>query len=153
MEQGVVGEEHVDQGAGSLEFGEFLHAPDMGGALRVQVLLGGFPEHERERHLREQHGLQVRLGLDRIGQPRVDLAAARFGDDVAPAVRAVAGLGRAGDDLPVSRQPAKRRVHLAERQLFPAPEKRIVVALEVITVARCPFEQPGKVSGTLMATL
>src|SRR6201993_4446953 len=137
----MVGKEHVDQRTVPLELGELLHAPDMRGALRVQVHFGRSAEHERQRHLREQDRLQVRLGLDRLAQPRVDLVPAHVRDGVALAVRAVARLGIAGGDLPVPRQPAERGVHLAERQLLPPSEEGVVIALEVVAVARLPFKQ------------
>src|ERR1700733_11838592 len=137
----MIGEKHVEQRAGPLELGELLHAPDMGGPLRVEVGLGRPAEHEREGHLREEHGLQVRLGLDRLGQPRVDLVAARVGDGVALAVRAVARLGIAGGHFAVACKPSERGVHLAERQLLTAPEEIVIVALEVVAVARLSFKQ------------
>src|SRR5690348_10681795 len=113
----------------------------MGAALRVKVGRGGLAEHERERHLREEYRLQVRLGLDRIGQPRVDIVPTGVGDGVALAVRAVARLGIAGGDLAVPRQPSERGVHLAERQLLTAPEEGVVGALEVVAMAWLPFKQ------------
>src|SRR3984893_11671145 len=137
----MIGEQHVHQRASPLEVGELLHALHMRGPLRVEVGLGRLAEHEREGHLREQHRLQVRLGLDRLGQPLVDLVTARVGDGVALAVRAVARLGIAGDHLAVACQPSERGVHLTERQMLPAAEEIVVVALEVIAVARLPFKQ------------
>jgi len=50
-----------------------VHAPQVGGPLGVEVALGRAAEHQRQHHLGEQHGLRVRLGLGRGGQPRLDL--------------------------------------------------------------------------------
>ena len=58
MEQAVVGQERVHQRAGPLELGEFVHAPQMGGPLAVEVALGRAAEHQRQHHLGEQHRLQ-----------------------------------------------------------------------------------------------
>jgi hypothetical protein len=56
-------------------------------------------------------------------------------------VSAVAWLGAARDDLAVPGESAERGVHLPERQLLAASEEGAVVALEVVAVARFPFEQ------------
>ena len=89
----------------------------------------------------------MRLGLDRLGQPRLDLGGAPLGDDVALAVRPLARLDVADHHLAVAGQPAEGRVDLAERQRLAAAEERVVVALEVVAVARLPFEQAEQGEG------
>ena len=140
----MVGEQHVNQAAVAPEFGEFLHPPDVRGMLPVQVCRGGLAEHQGQRHLREQDRLQVRFGLDRIGQPRVDLRPAGVGDRVALAVRSFARFGLAAGDLAVAGQPAERGVNLPEGQLLASPEVRVIVALQVVAVTGLAFEQAEK---------
>src|SRR5215469_1310689 len=113
----------------------------MRGTLPVQVSLGGLAEHQRQRHLREQHGLQVRLRLDRIGKPCVDLGPAGVGDRVALAIGSLARLRLAAGDLAVAGQPAEGGVNLPERQLLASPEVGVVITLEVVPVTRFTFEQ------------
>src|SRR2546422_10859195 len=67
-------------------------------SLDVEVGLGRAAEHERQHHLGEQFGLQVRLGCGGFGQPRLDLRGPGLGDGVALAVGSAAGLGLAGQD-------------------------------------------------------
>jgi len=140
----VVGEQRVDQRTVAPDFGKFLHPPDVRGALPVQVCRGGLAEHQGQRHLREQDRLQVRFGLDRIGQPRVDLRPAGVGDRVALAVRSFARFGLAAGDLAVAGQPAERGVNLPEGQLLASPEVRVIVALQVVAVTGLAFEQAEK---------
>src|SRR5690348_1166981 len=82
----------------------------------------------------------MRFRLDRLGQPRVDLGRAQVGDDVALAIRALAGL-LADHHLAVAGQPAEGGVDLAERQRLVAAEELVVVALELVTVAGLALEQ------------
>ncbi len=70
-----------------------------------------------------------------------------LGDDVALAFGPVAGLGLAGDDLAVPGQSAERGVDLTVRQGLAAPEEGVVVALEVVAVARLALQQPEKGEG------
>ena len=53
----------------------------------VEVLLRRAAEHEREHDLHEEVGLEVGLGRDGLGEPRLDLALPGLGDGVALAVR------------------------------------------------------------------
>jgi hypothetical protein len=46
-----------------------------------------------------------------------------------------------GDQLAIAGKPAEGRVYLAERERLAPAEVRVVVALEVVTVARLPLEQ------------
>src|SRR5262249_7821308 len=71
---------------------------------------------------------------------RLDLVLAALGDGVALAVRPGAGLGLP-DRLAVPREAAKGCVHLAKGQLAPAAEVGVVVALQLVAVARLAFEE------------
>src|SRR5712692_6112949 len=86
----------------------------------------------------------MRLRLDRLAEPGVELTRADLGDGVALAVRPRSGLRIAAVDLAIAGQPAERRVHLAERQRLAAAEVGVVVALELITMARLAFQQAEK---------
>src|SRR5215472_8032505 len=143
----MVGEQHVNQRTVAPEFGEFLHPPDVRGTLLVQVSRGGLAEHQGQRHLREQDRLQVRLGLDRIGQPCVDLRPAGVGDPVGLAIRSFARFGLAADHLAVAGQPAERGVNLPEGQLLASPEVGVIVTLQVVAVAWLSFEQAKQGQG------
>ena len=65
----------------------------------------------------------MRLRLDRLGQPRLELGRAALGDHVALAVRALARADLAHHHLAVAGQPRQRRVDLAERQRLVAAEE------------------------------
>ena len=93
VEQAVVGEQRVDQAAARLSSVSSRIRLQVRAALGVEVALGGPAEHQRQHHLGEQHRLQVRLGLDRLGEPRLDLGHALVGDHVALAVGPAARLG------------------------------------------------------------
>src|SRR5262249_18513925 len=110
-------------------------------ALGVQVPLRGAAEHERQYHLGEQHGLQVWFGLDRFGEPGLHLGRAQRRDDVPLAVRPLTGPDVADDHLAVPGQPAEGRVDLTEGQRSAPAEEGVVVALQVVAVARFAFEQ------------
>src|SRR6266702_2622736 len=100
---------------------------------------GGTAQHQRQHDLGEQDGLQVRLRLNRLPEPR--LVDAEVGDRIPLAVRPGARLGIPGYNLAIAREAAERGVDLAERQR-PAPaEVGVIVALEVISVARLSLEQ------------
>ena len=130
-----------------LELGELAHPPEVRGPLHVEVLLRRAAEHEREHDLHEEVGLEVGLGRDRLGEPRLDLALPGLGDGVALAVRTGSGLSLAGDRLSVPRQAGEGGVHLAERKR-PAPaEVGVVVALQVVAVARFAVEEPEEGHG------
>ena len=124
-----------------LELGELAHPLEVRGPLHVEVLLRGATEHEREHDLHEEIGLEVGLGRDGLGQPRLDLALPGLGDGVALAVGTGSGLGLAGHGLSVPRQTGEGGVHLAEGK-GPAPaEVGVVVALQVVAVARFAVEE------------
>src|ERR1700722_5514270 len=89
----------------------------------------------------------MRLWLDRLGQPVIELAGAKLGDGVALAVGASPGLGARADHLAIPGQPAERRVHLPEWQRLAPAKVGVVVALEVITVARLAFKQAQEGQG------
>ena len=114
----------------------------MRGALDVEVLLRGTTEHEREHDLHEEVGLEVGLGRDRLGEPRLDLVLPGLGDRVALAVRTGSRLSLAGDRLPVPREAGEGGVHLAEGKRPAAAEVGVVVALQVVAVARFTIEEP-----------
>ena len=105
-----------------LELGELAHPRQVRGALDVEVLLRRAAEHEGEHDLHEEVGLEVGLGRDRLGEPRLDLALPGLGDGVALAVRTGPGLSLAGDRLSVPREAGEGGVHLAERQRPPRPK-------------------------------
>src|SRR6266545_3589620 len=84
----------------------------------------------------------VRFGIDRLVEPFLDLAPPDFGDGVALAFRSGAGLHLAGRHLAVSGQSGQRGVHLPERERLAATEVGVVVALQVVAVARLSLEQP-----------
>src|SRR5215813_4352854 len=86
----------------------------------------------------------MRLRLDRRGQPAGELDTAQRGDGVSLAIRASARFHIPAGYLAVPGQPPERGVHLAEWQRFAAAEVRVVVALEVIPVARLTLEQTEK---------
>jgi hypothetical protein len=113
----------------------------VGGTLGVQILLGGPLEHQGQDDLGEQDALQIRLRGDRLGQPSTHFGGALLGDDVALAVGAVARLSLVHDDLAVAGEAAQRRIHLPERQRLPPAEEHVVVALEVIAMARLTLKQ------------
>ena len=144
MEQAVVGEQSVGHITAALDLGELAHPLQVHRALGVEELLRITLEHERESHLDEQDRLQVWLGLDRLGEPRLQLTGTVVGDHVPLAVRTPARLGFADDHLAVARQPAQGRVHLPVRQRLAASEVLVVIALEVITVARLTVQQAEK---------
>src|SRR5215469_16189798 len=113
----------------------------MGGALGVEILIGPAAEHQGQDDLGEQHRLQVRLGHDRFGQPRLELDCARLGDDIALAIGSPARLGLPGHHLAVPREPAQGRVHLPERQRLAPAEVGVVVTFQLVAMARLAFEQ------------
>ena len=117
------------------------------GPLDVEVLLRRATEHEREHDLHEEVGLEVGLGRDGLGQPRLDLALPGLGDRVALAVRTGSGFSLAGHRLSVPRQAGEGGVHLAERQRPAAAEVGVVVALQVVAVARFTIEEPEEGHG------
>src|SRR6185437_5779581 len=86
-------------------------------------------------------------GLDRLGEPLLQFGDALVGDDVALAIGAGARLGLGGDHLAVAGQPGERRVDLSEREWLAAAEERVVVALEVVAVARLALEQAQQGQG------
>jgi hypothetical protein len=142
--QAVVGEQRVDEAARAFDLGELAHPLQVCAALGVEILGGGPVQHQREHDLREEHGLQVRLRLHRLGQPLLDVRRALIGDDVALPVRPGAGADVADHHLAVPGQPAERRVDLAERERLATAEVGVVVAFEVVPVAGLPFEQAEK---------
>jgi hypothetical protein len=91
----MVSQHHVDELTGALELGELAHSVQVRHPLPVQVRLGRLAKHQGEGHLGEQHRLQVRLRLDRIGQPGTDLGPAGVGDRVVLALRPVTAKGKA----------------------------------------------------------
>ena len=91
------------------------------------------------------------LRRDRLPQPRLELGRALLGDHVALAVGPGAGLRFAHHHLAVAGQPAQRGVELPERQRPAAAEERVVVALEVVAVARLAFEEPEQGEGNAHA--
>ena len=101
----------------------------MGTALGVEVELSGAPKHEGEHDLGEEFSLEMRLGLDRLAQPRFDLVPAHLRDRVALAFGPGPGLHLTWEDLSVARQATERRVDLAERERLAAPEVAVVIAL------------------------
>ena len=100
MEQSVIGEQCVDEITRPLEFGQFPHPLEMGGALTIEEILRGPIGHQRQDDLDEQDGLQVGIRLDRLGQPHVQFAHAVVGDDVALAVGPAPGSASAAMILP-----------------------------------------------------
>ena len=117
------------------------HPVQVCSALGVQVLLGPATEHQRQDDLHEQIGLQVGLGGDGLREPRLDLVPAGLGDVVPLAIGTGSWLGVADDRLPVSRQAGERGVHLAVGQRPAAPEVGVVIALQVVAVARFAIEE------------
>src|SRR5664279_934413 len=83
----------------------------------------------------------MRFGLDRLGQPGMHFGHALFGDHVALELGAGSELRFAGFDLAVPGESRQRRVDLPERQWLAPAEEFVVVALEVVAVARFAFEQ------------
>ena len=85
--------------------------------------------------------LQGGSGSDRLVQPRLDLPFADIGDGVALAVGTLACFGRTLDHLAVAGKAGEGGIDLTEgKGSFPA-EVGVVVALEVVAVARLPVEQ------------
>ena len=137
----MIGKEPINQASRPLQVGQLPHPLHVSGALRIEVALGGTAQHQRQHDLGEQDGLQVRLRLNRLPEPRLDLVDAEVGDRIPLAVRPGARLGIPGYNLAIAREAAERGVDLAERQR-PAPaEVGVIVALEVISVARLSLEQ------------
>ena len=98
--------------------------------------------HEGEHDLHKEVGLEVGLGRDRLAEPRLDLALSTLGDGVALAVWTGPRLGLADHRLSVTSKAGERRVHLAERKRTTPPEVGVVVALQVVAVARFAIEEP-----------
>src|SRR5215469_12046692 len=113
----------------------------MRGPLRVEVAPGRAIEQHGEHHLGEKLALQIRLRLGRLGQPSLDVGDAAIGDHIPSAFGPGPLLNRPGHRLPVPGQPGQRGVHLAVPHLLPAAEVHVVVALQVVAVARPALEQ------------
>ena len=84
----------------------------------------------------------MRLGRNGFREPDLDLVPAALGDAVALAVRAGPGFGLPGDGLPVPSQAGEGGVHLTVRKWPTTPKERVVVALQVVAVARFTIEEP-----------
>src|SRR5664280_1485439 len=89
----------------------------------------------------------MRLGRDGLREPDLDLVLAAFGDAVALAVRARPGLSLPSDGLPVPRQAGEGGVHLTVGKRPTAAEEGVVVALQVVAVARFAIEEPEEGHG------
>ena len=96
----MVGEEHVDNAAVSPHAGQLAHPLEVRGPLDVEVFVGAPPEHQGQHDLCKQDGLQVRLGLDRLGEPQFDFGPPFRGDRVALSLRTTTRLVLAHDCLP-----------------------------------------------------
>ena len=78
VEEPVVGQEGVDHPTVLFELGELAHPSQMGSTLDIEVLLRWTTEHEGEHDLHEEVGLEMRLGRDRLGEPRPRPRPCRF---------------------------------------------------------------------------
>jgi len=73
----------------------------MGAAMGIKIAPSGASRHQRQHDLGEQHRLQVRLGFDRFGEPRLELGHPGFArlchpDAVAKRICVTGASGRAG---------------------------------------------------------
>ena len=140
----MVGKQRVDRGSPLFNLCELAHASKMRCSLGVEVLLGTTAEHERQRDLHEQIGLEIRLGRDGFGEPRLDLVTPFLGDEVPPALGAGARFHVSGDRLSVASKSCEGGVHLPEGKGPSPAEVRVVVTLELIAVAWFTVEKPEK---------
>src|ERR1700733_14379652 len=129
------------------EIGELAHPLEVRGPLHVEVLLRRTTEHEGENDLHEEIGLEVRLGRDRLAEPRLDLVLPGLGNGVALAVRPGSRLRVSGYRLPVPRETGEGGVHLPEGKRSAPGEVGVVVTLEVVAVARFAIEEPEEGHG------
>jgi hypothetical protein len=108
--------------------------------LRVEVVTRGPAGYQRQHNLGEEHRLQLRLRLLRLGQPGVQVGHALARDGVPLAVRPGAGLN--ADDLnpSVALQLGQGAVDLAEADRLGRTESPVVGLLQVVAVPAGPLE-------------
>ena len=121
---------------------QLAHPFEMGMALRVDERLDRPPGQDREHDLREQRGLEVRLGIERLVEPALELTRALVGDGVATAFRALGLLDLVDPHAPPLLEPPERRIDLRERDRVVRREVAIDQPLEVIAVPRLLLEKP-----------
>ena len=143
----MVGQEGVDEVALALE--RSAHAFCAGGP---PVECRGSASAERPSmrardHLDEEIGLQVRRGLDRLAQPRLEFVLPVVGDGVELSIRPPAGLHLSRRHLPITGQTGQRGIDLAELERLAPAEVGVVVALEVVAIARFTLEEAEEGKG------
>ena len=143
----MVGQQHVDQRTGPLELGELPHPPMCAARCRSRYASAGLPSISAS--VTFANSTVCRCGSGSTGSASHASTSARPRSVIAYRLRSGPSPGSASPpiDLAVPGQPAERRVDLPERQLLAPAEVGVVVALEVIAVARLPFKQPEQGQG------
>ncbi len=110
-------------------------------AFGVDEGLDRAPGQDREHDLGEQRGLEVRLGVERLVEPALELARALVGDRVAAAFRALGLLDLVDADTTALLEATERRVDLREGDGMVRREVAVDQALQVVAVARLLLEE------------
>ena len=143
----MVGQECVDEVALALERGQLTHPAQMRRPLGVEVALGGAAQHEGEDHLDEEIGLEVRRRLDGLAQPRLEFVLPPVRDGVELSIGSPSRLHLSRRDLPVTGEAGQGGIDLAEIERFASAEVGVVVALEVVAIARFTLEEAKEGKG------
>ena len=113
-------------------------------AFRVDEGLDRAPGQDREHDLGEQRGLEVRLGVERLVEPALQLTRPLVGDRVAAAFRALRLLDLVDPDATALLEATERRIDLREGDRMVRREVAIDQALQVVAVTRLLLEEPQK---------
>jgi len=136
----MIGQECVNEVAFAFERGQLTHPAQMCRPLGVEVALGGTAQHECEDHLDEEVGLEVRRRLDWLAQPRLEFVLPAVRDGVELSIGSPSGLYLSRRHLSVTGEAGQGGIDLAELERFTSAEVGVVVALEVVAVARFTFK-------------
>ena len=109
--------------------------------LGVDERLDRTPGQDREHDLREERCLEVRLGVERLVEPALELARPLVGDRVATALRALGLLDLVDADPTALLESPERRVDLREGDRMVRREVAVDQALEVVAVTRLLLEE------------
>ena len=114
VEEGVVGEQRDGHRRRPPDGRQLAHPLEVGVALGVDQRLDRAPGQDREHDLGEQRRLEVRLGIERLVEPALELARPLVGDRVAAALRALGLLDLVDPDATALLEPTQRRIDLRE---------------------------------------